>query len=54
MKNSYRKLYFLIFSISLISVANGFTFAPPEEFKDPMLKDADMDGGIGFEDNSWS
>ena len=49
MKNSYRKLYFLIFSVMLISVAYGFTFAQPEEFKDPMLKDSDTDGGIGFE-----
>ena len=48
MKNSYIKFYFLIFSVMLISVAYGFTFAQPEEFKDPLLKSSPKDGGIGF------
>ena len=48
MLNNYRKFYLLVFGAVLISIGNAFTFAPPEEFKDPLLKYSDKDGGKGF------
>ena len=54
MQNDYIKFYLIVYAFTLLNLANGFTFAPKEEFKDPLLKVSPKDGGIGFNDISRS
>ena len=50
MLSNYKKNYISLFGILLISLGNTFTFAPKEEFKDPLLKNSPKEGGVGFND----
>ena len=38
MQNDYIKFYLIVYAFTLLNLANGFTFAPKEEFKDPFIK----------------